>query len=153
MPSASLDAKAVVTRAAHSISSGEDGWYRQCLKWTRVQWNLPAKYATAMDAWRGSKDKHAYNGDPFSIPYGAPVFSVRPGAGPDDAGHVFIACGVYRDKAGKRHRVFRGIDLKSPGEACSFELSALVERWGHKILGWTGDLNGYDLDLENKVRA
>lgn len=129
-------------REAKRSTSGID-WQGFCLKFVRTCWNLNAKFPTAAKAWEGSKDKHSWTGDTEDIPFGAPVFSYRPDAGPNDAGHVFIAGGHSED--GKR--IFRSTDIKRLGSIDCVPIEAFTERWGHKILGWTGDLNGVSLNL------
>lgn len=114
-----------------------------CLKFVRRDcWELPPVEPTAISAWHNANERHAFKGVQ-KIPYGAPVFSQRPNAPKGDAGHVFIAGGYN----GKGQRIFRGTDINQYGRVSCFQLGDLRHRWGHIILGWTGDLNGVDLHL------
>lgn len=119
------------------------GAARRCLQSVRESWQLPMVYGTARDARIHAKNFHPWTGKENDVPYGAPVFSRRPGAGPDDAEHVFM-CGGH-DGTGRR--IFWSVDVKHLGETDPIYIEFLVERWGHEILGWSGDLNGYDLNL------
>lgn len=153
MRSAPITANQAVDNAVASVASGDDSFERRCLAWVRGEcWHLDPLYGTAQEAWRNASNRVPYAGNPFAIPHGAPLFSLRPHAGPSDAGHVFIACGVYKDSDGTRHRIFRGTDIRYPGRASSFTMPMLVNRWRHTILGHTLDLNGYDLNLPNRAK-
>jgi hypothetical protein len=122
--------------------------YRECLRFVRGDcWNVPAVSPTAQHAWDNAVNKVAFNGGNLtsfvnSIPVGAPVFSRRINAADNDPGHVFIAGGWYKSK-----RLFRSVDIKAPGEVDACFITAFTEKWGHEILGWTKDLNGYALDF------
>lgn len=117
-------------------------WTRWCLRFVRMSWGLPMKYATAREAWEKANRKHKWTGKENVIPHGAPVFSRSRNAGPNDAWHVFLAGGYYRNT-----RIYRSTDIKEPGcvDACS--IKAFSDRWNHEILGWSEDLNGFKLNL------
>lgn len=116
---------------------------RRCLQACRESWGLPMHFATAKAAREGSKSFHKWTGDVEDIPYGAPVFSRRPDAPADDAEHVFLAGG--HSETGKR--IFWSVDVIRLGDTDPVEISFFSEHWGHEILGWADDLNGFDLNL------
>lgn len=116
---------------------------RRCLQGVRTAWQLAMKYGTATEAREKSVRFHEWTGDTEDIPYGAPVYSERIGAPADDAGHVFL-CGGH-DTSGKR--IFWTVDAFRLGEFDPVHIEFFTEKWGHKILGWAEDLNGYDLNL------
>jgi hypothetical protein len=116
-----------------------------CLRFVRECWALPPKYETAREAWENAVTKHEHiNLD--TLPISAPVFTRRKGSD-DEYWHVFIAGGWYHDNEGKRVRVFRSTDIRAIGDVDSTTLNALLTKWGHEIVGWTADLNGYRLDF------
>lgn len=142
MPRALRTAKQAVTwgRGQHRDRGTE--WRALCLSFVRQSWGLPGVYGSAKEAWQRARKKHPYNGNPDSIPYGAPVFSDRPGG--STWGHVFLAGG--RTKAGKR--IFWSNDIAVSGGITPVTIDAFQRRWGHEILGWSEDLNGYNLNLK-----
>lgn len=142
MPDAPVNAVQANAHAREVVRSGETNLHRMCLKFVRECWGLPAKYPTAAIAWDNAESKHPFRTVEV-IPYGAPVFSQRPDAGDDDSGHVFLAGGYTR----KGVRIFRSTDIHTLGGVSVCTIEDLQEKWGHKILGWTSDLNGYDLHL------
>lgn len=126
--------------------SGTTDFERLCLGAVRRSYGLPPVERYAITAWRNAKGKHEWTGDVEDIPYGAAVFSQRPGAPRDpakDAGHVFLAGG--RDKNGER--VFWTVDARTLGGISPVHITFFTEKWGHRIIGWTDTLNGYDLNL------
>lgn len=141
MPRAKRTAKQAVTwgRGQHRDRGRE--WRGMCLSFVRQSWGLPGGVPHANAAWRGARKKHPYNGNPDSIPYGAPVWSDRPGG--STYGHVFLAGG--KTKNGKR--IFWSNDISVSGGISPVTIDAFERRWGHRILGWAEDLNGYDLNL------
>lgn len=143
------EAVAAVRFARAESRSGRTDFPRMCLRFVRICWGVPLRYRTAREAWEKAAKKHPYT-HVNAIPFGAPVFSSRPNAGSDDAGHVFIACG-WDDKG---RRIFRGNDVKVLGGISAFRIDTITEGWGHTILGWTEDLNGVPLKLgpTRKVR-
>ena len=120
-----------------------------CLSFVRSCYGIPLPWPwinpTAAKAWATTpaEHRHKWTGDVDDIPYGAPVFSHRPGAGKDDAGHVFIT------GAHNRHgqRIFRSNDIAVTGGISPVTIDAFTEKWGHEILGWVDVLNGYALNL------
>lgn len=140
MPRASRSAQQAVAwgRGQHRDRGRE--WRALCLSFVRQSWGLPGVYPSAKAAWHGARKRHNYTGVD-DIPYGAAVFSDRPGG--STYGHVFLAGGKTR--GGKR--VFWSNDISISGGISPVTIDAFTRRWGHEILGWTEDLNGYDLNL------
>lgn len=104
------------------------GYKGLCLQFVRTCYGIPAKYPSAISAWKNAKKRHT-----SAPPVGAPVFFTIPG---NPYGHVaiYLGGGQYRTNysakgtvitAGLDHAVFRGMTK----------------------LGWTSDLNGVNLDL------
>jgi hypothetical protein len=123
-----------------------------CLQHVRMDWDLPAVFPTAISAWENAHHKHRFIGSSLArwedeIPFGAPVFSDSP---KDDAGHVFIAGGRFQHGENKGRRIFRSNDVVTHGGISAVTLDFFVERWGHKILGWTHDLNGFWLPMGDR---
>lgn len=143
LPNAPVRPAFAVATERERFQSHTTDYARLCLKNVRSAYQLPAVEPRAIDAWNHAKRKHKWTGDVADIPYGAPVFSQRPGAPASDAGHVFM-CGGW-DKNGQR--IFWTNDIIVLGGINPVHIEAFTERWGHKILGWTEDLNGYDLNL------
>lgn len=133
-----------VAFARNQHQSGSTRWGAMCLSLVRQAWGLPGGVPHANAAWAAARKKHSYNGNPDSIPYGAAVFSDRPGG--SKYGHVFLAGG----KTKKGRRIFWSNDIGGYGRVSPVTIDAFTSRWGHRILGWTEDLNGYDLNLNNK---
>ncbi len=142
LPEADETAREAVARAREIVRTGETDWHKLCLKFVRTCWGLPLKYETAREAWENAHVKHAFT-NVKSIPFGAPVFSRRPHAGPDDSGHVFLAGGCNRHGV----RVFRSTDIQVLGGVSPCTIDDIQQKWGHEILGWSEDLNGFALDL------
>lgn len=101
-----------------------------CQQFVRgVCWEVPAVFGSAIEAWNGARHKHPGDRNP---PKGAPLF-YRGG----QYGHVVLA------KADGQ----RGTDCPSSGRVSDAALSWPESSWGYTYLGWTEDLNGYDLPL------
>lgn len=132
--------RTAVAWAREQWAHGGTGWYRMCLAFVHECWALPSKYPTALSAWENAKHRHSYKGVD-EIPMGAPVFSNRAG---DRFGHVFIA--GRRNLAGQR--IFYSNDVKRRGGIDPVTIDFFPSRWGHTILGWTSDLNGFTLPLK-----
>jgi len=141
LPAATSKAKEAVREMMTVGDVGDAGW---CLRTVRGAWDLPAVNGTAREAWKNATDKHVWTGDPMDIPFGAPVFSIRPDAPTSDAGHVFMCGGRTPDR---EERVFWGTDVRFPGSVSPFPIEVIIERWGHQVLGWSHDLNGFRLPL------
>ncbi len=136
-------AREAIEFARAADKSMQTPYPRLCLRFVRKCWGLPAVYGTAKEAWQKAEVKHKYTGDTEDIPWGAPVFSRPPNAPKDDPWHVFI-CGGH-DKKGKR--IFRSTDILTRGGVDVIHITAITEKWGQEILGWSEDLNGYKLNL------
>ncbi len=118
-------------------------WTRRCLELFRTAYGVPPKEARAIDAWNAPGPKHAFKSQD-DIPFGAAVFSRRPNAGSDDAGHVFFV-GGYNHETGER--ITRMNDIKAVGEVDAVPFSTVHDVWGHEILGWRDNVNGFSLGL------
>ena len=116
-------------------------WRALCLSFVRQAWGLPGVYPHANAARRGCRKFHPWTGNVDDIPYGAPVWSDKPGG--SLYGHIFLAGGKTKD--GKR--IFWSNDISVSGGISPVTIDAFTNRWGHRILGWGEDLNGYDLNL------
>lgn len=132
-----------VAWARNQWAHGGESWYRMCLAFVHECWAVPARYPTALSAWQNAEHKHPYKGV-GEIPLGAPVFSNRAG---DQYGHVFIA--GRRNLAGQR--IFYSNDVKRRGGIDPVTIDFFPTRWGHTVLGWTEDLNGFTLPLDRPL--
>lgn len=145
MPRATRSAKAAVAWIRNQHRIGSTAWGGMCLSDCRQAWGLPGVYPSAKEAWEHARKKHRFTNE-NDIPYGAPVWSDRPGG--STFGHVFIAGG--RNKQGRR--IFWSNDIGGFGRISPVTLDAFRTRWGHEIIGWAGDLNGYDLNLGGRAK-
>ena len=108
-----------------TITSGYKGL---CLVFVRTCYNIDAKYPSAMDAWKAAKHRHT-----GTAPVGAPVFFSTPAT---KYGHValYLGDGKYRT------------NYSAKGTVVTATLDDPVFK-GMKRLGWSEDLNGVDLKL------
>ncbi|MGH3357240.1 MAG: hypothetical protein ACRDO7_00455 [Nocardioidaceae bacterium] len=141
MPRATRSAKEAVAWIRNQHRIGSTAWGGMCLSDCRQAWGLPGVYPSAKVAWANAKKKHRFTNED-AIPYGAPVWSDRPGG--STFGHIFLAGGT--DKNGRR--IFWSNDIGGFGRIVPVSLDAFRTRWGHEILGWAEDLNGYDLNVD-----
>jgi hypothetical protein len=116
--------------------SGANDWYEYCLNNVRTALDIGSKYDWAIHAWEGAQHRHVYHAG-HHIPFGAPVFS----KGSSAYGHIFLAGGRFKNGA----RIFWTNDQHGDGRITPVELSFFSLHWGHKVLGWTEDLNGVDI--------
>lgn len=104
-----------------------------CLKWVRGEcWQVGSLYGSAIEAWNGAQHKHPGDRNP---PDGAPCF-YKGGT----YGHIVI----YRKHDSGR---IKSTDCTYSGKVSDAALSWPETAWGDTYLGWTEDLNGYDLPL------
>ena len=104
-----------------------------CQKFVRdACWRVPSLYGSAIDAWNGSTQKHP--GD-RNAPEGAPMY-YKGGA----YGHA-----VLNQKTDSKR--IRTTDAPSAGQVSDQDVSWPEDHWGYTYLGWTGDINGVDLQL------
>lgn len=111
-------------------------WTGWCLKATRSARNVPARYASAADAWRYATERHP--GD-WTPPRGAPVFTT---GGSQGYGHAMTSIGggfAWTTDAVRR------------GQIDVISIKALLIAWpNHTYAGWTQDINGvHVLDIDD----
>jgi hypothetical protein len=141
-------ARGAVAFARRQRATDSDDWNRQCLRFVRTAWELPAVFPSAHSAWANSRHKHPAgpgirpNRLPW-VPFGAPYFTRPRHAGSDDPWHVVIVGGHLDDG----RRLVWSTDIKGRGEVHPVMLGTLLDRWDHVPLGWTHDLNGFWLRL------
>ena len=111
---------------------GVPGWSNYCLSFVRTGYALPGVYASAKDAWNAAKVRHTIKNF-ADVPLGAPVFWDSPDS--PQYGHVAYANGdgknVCTTNSGTGYPVIQPY--------------ASWVSWGYKPLGWTEDLNGFDV--------
>jgi hypothetical protein len=130
-----------VANAREAVTEGTFFEEGECLKAQRGFWQLDPKYPNALAAWEGSPDRVSFNGDPFSIPFGAPTFSIREdGSG---VGHVYMSTAA--SPSGIRSTI--STDVKRTGKCNSVAWDFYVRYWGHRILGYVRNFEGVDLPL------
>ena len=105
-----------------------------CLKFVREGWRIGGVYASAIDAWHGAIKRHPGDRNP---PIGAPVFYSG-----GQYGHIVFNTEGPDD--------IRGTDMPSSGQVSEDDTNWPVRNWGQTYLGWTEDLNGVDLPLEDE---
>lgn len=148
LPVASSTAWEAVAESRALCRSGETRYPRLCLKHVRECWDLPGGTPTAIDAWHNAREQNMVDAPSLAqwedtIPFGAPVFSTNG----DAFGHVFIAGGYFQKGPAKGRRIFRSNDVRVVGAIDAVTIDFFVDRWGHRILGWSHDLNGFYLPL------
>jgi len=125
-------------RAQHD--DGSDKWYRMCLSLARQARGLPGRYASAWEAWEAADRKHPVDSaqvDWSMVPRGAPLF-YRGG----EYGHVATFIGVT--KCGP---LCWSNDAGGHGKVSMVNPLWFEPHWQHYLVGYTADLNGYDLPL------
>jgi hypothetical protein len=105
-----------------------------CLKICREAWGLPARYPSAIVAWRNTPAKHKFN-DWRKAPIGA-VHYYEGGR----FGHIVI-------QSEKRMRVW-GTDLPVKNKIGLHHRRMPLNRWNYRYLGWSDWLNGHKLPLK-----
>lgn len=134
--------------ARHEHATDSTEWFRQCLRFVRTAWELPAVYGSAHLAYLNAEHKHPAgsgvrpNRLPW-VPFGAPYFTRPRHARSSDPWHVVIVGGHLEDG----RRLVWSTDIKGTGEVHPVMLGTLLERWDHVPVGWTHDLNGFWLRL------
>jgi hypothetical protein len=106
-----------------------------CLKNVRELLNIDSHYLWANTAWDGAHHK-VRTTNQHRIPYGAPVFSDRPGG--SKFGHVMLAGGRFPNG----QRILWTNDERWDGRITPVTFAFITGHWGHKIKGFTRDLNG-----------
>jgi hypothetical protein len=112
--------------AVKDVKAGDPAWRGLCLKRARTLLGVPAKYPSAIVAWRHVKkaDRHTSS----TPPPGVPVFwSIG------KYGHVAVS-----DGDGKCFST----DIKRRGRLDLVPISLIGARWGATYLGWAETLNG-----------
>jgi hypothetical protein len=105
-----------------------------CLKICREAWGLPAKYPSAIVAWRNTPAKFRHK-DFRKAPIGA-VHYYEGGR----FGHICIQSKL-------KNRVW-GTDLPTTNKIGLHHRRLPVNRWKYKYLGWSNWLNGKELPLK-----
>lgn len=104
-----------------------------CLKNVRQWWGIASMYPDAITAWREADRKHPDDKEP---PLGAPIFWEG-----GQHGHIAIYVGGPE---------LRSTDCTSTGRVSDAHGSWVRNQWGYEYLGWSGDLNGVDLPLDDE---
>ena len=105
-----------------------------CLKTCREAWGLPARYPSAIVAWRRTPKK--YKSKDWRC---APIGAVHYYAG-GKFGHVVIQSEL-------KNKVW-GTDLPRTNKIGLHHRRLPVNKWGYKYLGWASWLNGHELPLK-----
>jgi hypothetical protein len=104
-----------------------------CLKTVREAYKLPAKYPSAIVAWRNTPARFKHK-DFKTAPIGACHYYEG-----GKYGHICI-------QSESRNRVF-GTDLPITDRVGFHHRRMPINRWKYKYLGWTSWLNGHELKL------
>lgn len=104
-----------------------------CLKYVRTWWEIGSRYPDAITAWREAEHKHP---DDVHPPLGAPVFWQG-----GNHGHIAMYVGDVD---------IRSTDCTATGRVSDAHGSWVHHTWGYEYLGWTGDLNGVRLPLDDE---
>lgn len=107
-----------------------------CLKYVRAEaWRVGSLYASAIDAWYGAIKRHPGDRHP---PLGAPMFYAG-----GKYGHIVVCTKDHADG-------IRSTDCQTAGDVSEVATNWPVDHWGQQYLGWTEDLNGVDLPLDEE---
>lgn len=105
-----------------------------CLDFVHTMLGLPAHYRTALLAFEGAKVRHdKYHRSP---PAGVPIFFRHADHRANDFGHVALSEG---------HGKCYTNDIDGPGVISHSTIREIELRWGMEYLGWTEDLNGFEV--------
>lgn len=104
-----------------------------CLKTVREAYGLPAKYPSAIVAWRNTPGRFKHK-DFKTAPIGACHYYEG-----GKYGHIVI-------QSESRNRVY-GTDLPITDRVGFHHRRMPINRWKYKYLGWTSWLNGHELKL------
>jgi hypothetical protein len=115
--------------AVAEVKHGDPVWRNLCLKRVRTLLGVPAKYPSAIVAWKHVKpeDRHT-----SPAPAGTPEFFAI-----GKYGHVVVSDGVHDGEAW-----CFSTDIKRRGRLDRFRTALITEGWGAKRLGWAETLNG-----------
>ena len=108
-----------------------------CLKTCRLAYDIPAKYPSAIEAWKATKSKQT---DPALAPIGAAHFWEI-----GKFGHIAI-------QAGESGKVW-STDSPKTDLIGKVELGWFAQKWGAKYLGWTDSVNGKKIALAEMPKA
>ena len=113
--------------ATAQITKPDKDYRALCLQFTRMAFDIPAKYPDAKSAWANAKKKHKTS-SAKNIPAGVPVFwETR-----SKWDHVALSIG-----GGK----CISTDIKRRGKVDVVNIDTVTKSWG-PLLGWSEDLNG-----------
>jgi hypothetical protein len=104
-----------------------------CLKTVREAYGLPARYPSAIVAWRNTPARFKHK-DFKTAPIGACHYYEG-----GKYGHIVI-------QSESRNRVY-GTDLPITDRVGFHHRRMPINRWKYKYLGWTSWLNGHELKL------
>lgn len=116
--------------------SGKRGVKGYCLKTCREAYKLPAKYPSAIVAWRRTPKKYKHKSR-FNIPAGALIYYKG-----GKYGHICIQSNL-------KNKVY-GTDLPLADRVGLHHINLPTRRWGYKYLGWSNWLNGVELKMGGK---
>lgn len=120
------------TQAIAKSKTIKKGYVGLCLVFVRNCYNIGSRYPSAAQAWNGARKKHETS-SLANVPNGAPVFFSVPG---NPYGHValYLGDGLFRT------------NYSAKGTVITASLSHPVFNT-MKMLGWSEDLNGVNLNL------
>jgi hypothetical protein len=113
-------------------------WFRDCLLFVQSCYTIPARDATAYDAWLNTPAAHKHvGGDPNDAPVGAGLCY----KGVDPAGHIMLAGHITGTEGAWSN------DLVHDGAIDKVDRHAPITKWGHTYLGYITQIEGYDLPI------
>jgi hypothetical protein len=127
-------AKQTHTAAREAVRSRQSLGVGMCLMRQRMLLGIDARYPSAIAAWDAAEHRQSFESW-ADVPWMAPVFSTYSGS---KYGHVMMAGGRARDG----ERLLYTTDQYGDGRITRVRASFITGTWGHRILGWTRDLNG-----------
>lgn len=139
-PVAPRNAPEAITWYAGQHTNPAQDYHALCLQFSRLGRDIPAQQPYAYAGWLAVDDdsKHV-GGNPDDAPLGAFLFF----KGVPLFGHIMPGT---RDFPSGRGGAWSN-DLVRDGQIDKVLRTAPVTRWGQRYLGWTSELNGYDLQV------
>ncbi len=126
-----------------SAPTPSHNWGGYCLMDFRISYGIPPQALTAWAAWlTADPDSKHVTTDLSEAPLGAALIT----KGSNPAGHVYFAARPFKNGTPGAW----SNDLRRYGLLDKVARNAPAPVWGHQIVGWMDECNGYDLRLKEK---
>ena len=119
---------AAIAWGRRQITYPSKSYYRLCLQFVRLCFNVVARDSSAATSWSKNKYRH-FTTNAASIPAGVPVYWNTSGV----YDHVALSTGNGKCLSN---------DILRSGKIDEVSIDYITRRWGAKLLGWSEDING-----------